>query len=298
MKYKQTLFSMFTLAAIATIVAAVPPPVPNGWSDGYVYANGIRIHYYRAVPAPGKPVMVMAHGVTDYGLTWTTLTLDLQANYSDPPIATGAPNAGVQDLIEFLRVMKFEKPILVGHSMGAGTVMRLAAEYPDVPRAVIMLDPGLGAPAVRSATPGASQARPAPRPGALVMFGEPEQLVAQNNRSYDELVAQCRKESPKWDVRDCQYWAMSKRLYHGSYNPPAPGSGMPRMNTQEVLGKITAPALILKADAPADVRKANDQAASALRNGRLVHIDGSGHNLHHDQRQRTVQEFISFLKGL
>ena len=49
-------------------VAAAPPGIPDGWSDGYVYANGIRIHYYHAVPAPGKPVIVMAHGATDIGL--------------------------------------------------------------------------------------------------------------------------------------------------------------------------------------------------------------------------------------
>ena len=87
------------LLLTAFAFAATPPGLPDGWSDGYVYANGIRIHYYRAVPAPGKPVIVMAHGATDYGLNWTTLTEELQADYdinmvdarghgfSDPPAA-------------------------------------------------------------------------------------------------------------------------------------------------------------------------------------------------------------------
>src|SRR5688500_12363622 len=61
--------------------AGNPPEIPDGWSDGYVYANGIRIHYYHAVPAPGKPVIVMVHGVTDIGLSWTTLTWKLQDSY-------------------------------------------------------------------------------------------------------------------------------------------------------------------------------------------------------------------------
>jgi len=47
------------LFAGSLMAATLPPAIPNGWSDGYVYANGIRIHYYHAVPAPGKPVMVM-----------------------------------------------------------------------------------------------------------------------------------------------------------------------------------------------------------------------------------------------
>src|SRR5688500_10697139 len=62
-------------------VAAPPPGIPDSWSDGFVYANGIRIHYYHATPAAGKPVIVMVHGVTDNGLCWTTLTWKLQENY-------------------------------------------------------------------------------------------------------------------------------------------------------------------------------------------------------------------------
>ena len=70
------------------------------------------------------------------------------------------------------------------------------------------------------------------------------------------------------------------------------------MSTSETLAKITAPALILKADAPPETRKANEEAAKVLKNGKLVHIDGAGHNLHHDERQRTVAALRSFLSSL
>jgi len=76
------LLKMGLLAVLACAALAAPPPgIPDGWSDGFVYANGIRIHYYHAVPAPGKPVIVMVHGVTDNGLCWTTLTEELQKSY-------------------------------------------------------------------------------------------------------------------------------------------------------------------------------------------------------------------------
>jgi hypothetical protein len=71
MKTKLTLLavvSLITVIAPAIVRAGPPPGIPDGWSDGFVYANGIRIHYYHAVPAPGKPVIVMVHGVTDNGL--------------------------------------------------------------------------------------------------------------------------------------------------------------------------------------------------------------------------------------
>ena len=44
---------LFT-AVIAVAVAATPTGIPEGWTDGYAYANGIRIHFYHAIPAPGK----------------------------------------------------------------------------------------------------------------------------------------------------------------------------------------------------------------------------------------------------
>jgi pimeloyl-ACP methyl ester carboxylesterase len=70
------------------------------------------------------------------------------------------------------------------------------------------------------------------------------------------------------------------------------------MGTQEMLSKITAPGLILKADAPPETRKLNEEAAKVIPHGKLVHIDGAAHNLHHDQRKRTVDELNMFLKTL
>ena len=319
---------LFT-AMSAAATAAIPPGIPDGWADGYVYANGIRIHYYHAIPAPGKPVIVMAHGVTDIGLCWTTLTKELQAGYdiymvdarghglSDPATAADTGDTGVEDLVGFIHAMKFEKPILMGHSMGASTVIRLAAKYTDLPRAVIMLDPGRGAPAgAGRGAGGAGAAGTAGRgqgaasaPGAagrgaatpLVMGGTPEALVAQNNRTFDDLAAQCRQQTPKWDPLDCAYWAVSKKQYHGSYasgGGRGAGGGAGGLSTADALSKITVPALILKQDAPPETRRANEEAAKVLKNGKLVHIDGAGHNLHHDQRQRTVEVLKPFLASL
>lgn len=64
------------------------------------------------------------------------------------------------------------------------------------------------------------------------------------------------------------------------------------------LSRITAPALILKADASREVRAANLEYASAMKNGKLIHVDDAGHNLHHDQRARTVELLTDFLRGI
>jgi pimeloyl-ACP methyl ester carboxylesterase len=315
--YFQILVFLILLQAVA--VADKPPGIPDGWSDGYVYANGIRIHYYHAVPAPGKPVIVMIHGITDIGLFWATLTWKLQSSYdiympdtrghglSDPFTATDDSSTLVKDVVEFVHAMHIEKPILLGHSMGAATVMHVGAEYPGLAKAIIMLDPFLRP--VGSSTssqhagdnaPSKTPQREASDPGhfTLIMFGTPEALVAQNNYSFDDLVATCRRQSPKWDIVDCKYWALSKKQYHGAYTSQALQVMSGVMRTGNALAKITAPALILKADAPPEVRKANEAAASVMQNGKLVHIDGAGHNLHHDELERTVKVLVEFLSNL
>ena len=70
------------------------------------------------------------------------------------------------------------------------------------------------------------------------------------------------------------------------------------MQIGDSLSRITAPALILKADAPPEIRKRNEEAASVMKHGKFVHIDGAGHNLHHDQRKRTVEVLTAFLSTL
>lgn len=106
------------------------------------------------------------------------------------------------------------------------------------------------------------------------------------------------RNTPKWDLVDCQYWALSKKQYHGPYTEEAWQAMYGTMRTADSLANIQVPALILKADAPPETRRVHQEAASAMRNGKLVHIDGAGHNLHHDELARTVEVVNEFLSTL
>ena len=298
-------------------LAAPAPGIPDGWADGYAYANGIRIHYYRAVPAPGKPVVVMVHGVTDNGLNWAVLSSKLQDNFdiymldarghglSDPFTSSDDGDTLVRDVVAFVQAMGIEKPILVGHSMGAATAMRVGAEHPDVARAIIMLDPGLGRwpplpkpGETAAAPPPAETEAAAPDRLALSMRGSPRELVAQNNYRFEDLVATCRRQSQKWSFTSCQYWALSKKQFHGAYSEQTWQAIAGPMRTGDSLAKIQVPALILKADAPLDTRKTHQEIASVMPRGRLVHIDGGGHNLHHDEPETTLEAINEFFSTL
>ena len=314
---------MGLLLLLPTLAIAQQIKIPDGWSDGYAYANGIRIHYYHAVPQPEKPVLVMVHGVTDNGLCWTTLSLKLQEKFdiymldtrghglSDPFTAGDNGETLIKDVVEFVKVMKFNNPILMGHSMGAATVMRVGAEYPEVGRAIIMLDPLLrsrvGAPPTaargvpnRNPQPQASSSQPGTPNNRLSvsMFGSPETLVSQNNYTLEDLVATGHRQNPLWDKVDIEYWALSKKQYHGPYSSEASQAMSGTMNMGNSLSKIQVPAIILKADASPEVRKSNEETAAAMPKGKLVHIDGASHNLHHDKLERTTEVLNEFFSTL
>jgi len=249
---------------------------------------------------------------------------------SDPFTAADDADTLIQDVAAAVEALKLQQPIVMGHSMGANTVMRLAAEVPNLAKAVIMLDPllpGAGNRGGRRSSGGNERRsrggedngqeakeqprqstapqnqdgrveRPRPKNLSVSMSGSPQELVAQNNYSFDDLVAKCRRDSPKWSLLDCQYWALSKKQYHGAYSPESFAVMTAAMQIGDSLEKISVPALILKADASDKDRKAHQQAASRMQKAKLVHIDDAGHNLHHDQLNRTYEVLSQFLSTL
>ena len=278
--------------ALSLLSLSAGPPPPTGWSEGYVVANGIRIHYWRT--GGNKPALVLAHGSSDDGLCWTNLAKEFQNDFdiimfdarghglSDPPRPSDPPDAQVEDLAGLIRELKLNKPVLMGHSMGSASVAQFAAKYPDVPRAVILEDPAL----VRPATPApASQTTPESRRASI---------LARNNTSEEALIEGCMKNSPKWGRSECEVWAPSKRRHHPD-TALIDTSSRPR--TSEVLPRIAAPTLILKADADEAMKQQNAQVAALLKRGTIVHIKGAGHNVRREGKAETIQVMRAFLSG-
>ena len=281
------------MLALSAVTSSAGPQPPAGWTDGYVMANGIRIHYWRT--GGNKPALVMAHGSSDDGLCWTNLAREFQDQYdivmfdarghglSDPPTPSDAPDVQVEDLAGLIKELKLVRPILMGHSMGSSAVARFAAKYPDVARAVILEDPGL----VRPATPTAGAPAQTPEQRRAAM-------LARNNTTEEALVAGCMKNSPKWGRSECEFWAPSKRRHHPGTVQNAP-SALPPVS--ELFSKITAPTLILKADAQGDLRKQNEEVAGRLPRGKIVHIEGAGHNVRRENKAQTIEVMKAFLSG-
>jgi pimeloyl-ACP methyl ester carboxylesterase len=286
----------YLTGALLAIMAAGSPVPPAAWKDGYVLANGIRIHYWRT--GGNKTPLVMAHGSSDDGLCWTNLAKDLESSFdiimvdarghglTDPPRPGDPVDVQADDLAGLIRELKLVKPIVMGHSMGSFAAAMFAAKYPDVPRGIVLEDPNLAqrrTGAASASTPADPQTRKAA-------------VLARNNQSENELVAGCMKNSPKWGRSECEIWAPSKRRHHPD---TALGRGVgARPPMSELLSKITAPTLILKADAQGELRQENERVAAMLKNGQIVHIEGAGHNVRRDAKARTLAALKPFLARL
>ena len=302
MKY----MSVGCLAVIGVLLsyqgsAAQTAAPPDGWTDGYVIANGIRIHYWRT--GGDKPVLLMAHGSSDDGLCWTNLAKELVQDYdiimadarghglSDPPSASDSADAQVEDLAGLIEQLKLKNPILMGHSMGSSSVAWFAAKYPDVPRAVILEDPRL------ISRPASDPLASGPSDSAAVAAQEKRraQILKRNNTSVEDLVAQCLTNNPQWGQSECEYWAPSKRLHHPDTAIRNSGD---RPSVSELFKQITVPTLILKADAEDEVKKQNEAIAGLLKHGTIVHVEGAKHNVRRDQKERLLVALNAFLSEL
>jgi pimeloyl-ACP methyl ester carboxylesterase len=285
---------VFVLTGCRSDSGQVKPVPYANWESASVMSNGIRIHYWRT-GGEGKPVMIMAHGVTDYGLSWASLAAKFQADYdvimydarghgfSEKPEGPYSLDAHVEDLIGLIKALKINKPILIGHSMGSGTVALAGATYPDLPRAIIMEDPAI-AEMLKFLTE--------------VNISEWKKLIeADKAMGKQKLMKLARsRRHPGWSDFEYDHWAEAKLLVTSNVVDVIRGEGLGKPD--KIYPKIMVPTLILKADADKDNRQKHLKVAELLPNGKLVHIDGATHLVRQDKPAETERQIRIFLDGL
>jgi len=113
--------------------------------------SGVRIHYLDW-GGSGRPVILL-HGLASSCRIWDftaplvaerfrVFALDQRGHgLSDKPGSyTFAEVTG--DLSTFIEGLGLERPVIVGHSWGAGVAVQFAADYPDIPSAIGLIDGG------------------------------------------------------------------------------------------------------------------------------------------------------------
>ena len=287
------------------------------WQAGDVEANGIRLHYTRT--GGTKPPLVLAHGVTDDGLCWTPVARALEAEYdvvmvdarghgqSEAPEQGYDPATQAADLHGVITALGLQKPLVLGHSMGAATTLVLAGLHPDVPRAILLEDP----PGWWVAPPPWAQAdeehQPNGREGAAIYGRNPEKeqptgihawLLSLKRKTREELIAEQRAATPNWSEAELEPWADSKVRVSPNVGSMFTSNPAASVDWPTTLGRITCPALLITADL-ARGAVLNEKEAAALQ--RLVpqlqieHVSEAGHNIRRDQFDRYMEVVRAFL---
>ena len=266
------------------------------WFSGEVVANGLRTHYYRT--GGDRPPLVLAHGATDDGLCWTRLARALEAEYDViMPDARGhglseAPEGGytaterAADLAGLIEALGLGQPAVGGHSMGAQTVLYLAAGYPDRVRCVILEDPPFWRPGQQPSEEERQQRAARMRQNALEMKA----------LGREALIARCRAEHPTWAEEELGPWADAKLRVSERF------AGAVRLADQppwwEVLPRVRCPALLITADPERGAIVTPETAAEARRllpSLEVVHIPGAGHNIRREQFDAFLAAVRAFL---
>jgi pimeloyl-ACP methyl ester carboxylesterase len=262
---------------------------------GMIETNGIKIHYEHT--GGDKPPFIFSHGITDNGRCmlrlaehfaprFDAITVDARGHgLSDAPEEGYSADDHADDLLGVINTLELEKPILYGHSMGARTVSRFAAKYPDLPFAVILEDPVFITP-MSEAENQASQAWAAQMP---------EQIRRWHQMSEAELMALAKEQGhADWTTAEEIEWAKAK----AQVSPQVFNMGASMRTISLDFPNITCPVLIMKADASQDVQEKNEAATNALQNGKIFHVPGAGHNIRRDNWAELIQHIEGFLKEI
>lgn len=109
--------------------------------------------------------IIAAHGITSNSRAWVVvaralgdgaqlIALDLRgrgvSNTLPPPFG---PAVHVEDMLAVLDALELDRALLVGHSLGAYMVARLAVEHPDRAERVVLVDGGLPVPGSEKVEP-------------------------------------------------------------------------------------------------------------------------------------------------
>ncbi len=257
----------------------------ENWATGFVRAaDGTRIHYYRTGGA--LPPLVLAHGYSDNGLCWTPVSQALAAAYDlvmldfrghglSDRLAGDGPFDLTLDLAAVIEGLGLDRPVVLGHSMGAAMAAQLAAARPELIEALALEDP-----------PWWHEAPSAPA-GLPALLASLRGLQAHPPT---DPIAAARSVNPSWPNNELGPWLQSKLQFdlrwtdvHPAYEPF--GAVAPR---------LSCPGLLLTGD-PALGALVTPAVTEEVRRSwpavQVERITGAGHSIRRDR-------FAAYLTGL
>ena len=272
----------------------------TNWTEQDVTVDGAQFHIYRTGDG-SKPALVLAHGFSDNGLCWAPVARNLESEYDVimPDMRGHGLSARIQpgekvdmaaDVATLIRTLNLERPVVCGHSMGAGVTFQLGVRFPELASALVLEDPPWWLSRPVQTPP---SAEPAENPIA-------KWVKSLSTQSLDELLTQYRKDHPNWPEELVRPMCESKK----QLDPTVLDIMIDRMHSQEVnwlttLQNITHPMLIFAAnpelggivtpEVVAKVRQLNPKVI-------IANIPDVGHLIRFDNYTAYMDVLRAFLK--
>jgi pimeloyl-ACP methyl ester carboxylesterase len=266
----------------------------NDWSiNSITVDDGIELFYTRTGEGE-KPSILLAHGLTDSGLCWHQFASDLEEKYD--LIMYDAYGHGkssrvdpekrfdlVEDMHDLVEALKLEKPIVIGHSMGAATAAGFAAKYPEMVSAIVLEDPPW------------SDMKPTQKQFNATMEEWKKKNLSAKEKSIKKLVSLKKKESPNWEEAILKEWAQSKHEMDPNFFDHYP---FQQQDWRKIVKKLSVPLLLVTGDVErgAIVTPAiGMEVVQLLEKGEFGHISAAGHCVRYEQYQPYLRMVSLFL---
>lgn len=298
----KTLLMAFGLSSASSLASAHTTmdgleKLMNTWQNETLMLDGTLHHYYRT--GGDKPPLVLLHGFMASGKTWWRTTEALADRFDViMPDARGHGNTNsapdgltfdtlADDVAHLIEALTLDLPIVLGHSMGAGTAARLAARRPGLVSALVLVDPG-----VRTPPP-----PPAPGTEAYERWYKPFLTSLERIRTLDgEARAQAYlafyPPAASWHPEDVENMAEAQ----ATFDLDVLNGSLPTYDLDNLIrdvSQVSVPLLLITGD-PAKGSSAPPEAVKALRSswqrGKHVHVS-AGHLI-------TFEAFDAFRAAL
>ena len=286
-----------TVSAVTT-PAPVTTPIACGrprslQTDGL----DLRLHEWGA---EGEPGVLLLHSLAAHGHWWDwvasrlrdryhVIALDLRGHGGSEWAPSGYTfDDYVGDITAVIDVLGWQRPIVMGHSLGGYLAAQLAAAHPDRVGAVVLVDvltgfnDELAARAARQAQrPGPEFANPA-EAGARFRLTPPETVAPADALHHLGAAAVVERKPGVWE------YAFDRRVF--LHPAPDPWPFLPR---------VACPLLVVRGESSVVMtRQAAERVASTVGHGTVVELPGTFHHLIVDDPAGFVARVEEWLSGL
>jgi pimeloyl-ACP methyl ester carboxylesterase len=123
--------------------------------DTFITIGGLRLHLRDWGGPDAPPAILLVHGLASNARIWDLLAPLLAPHFRLAAIdqrghgLSDKPDDGYDlatiagDLAGAISALGWRRPLVVGHSWGANVALQLAADHPDLPAGIVLLDGGI-----------------------------------------------------------------------------------------------------------------------------------------------------------